>query len=336
MYVWSHVGSLRCSSPTRNRVLRYARRPALPLVPCISKGLLHQALIEFSGTARGIDVYHASRIRNPVPADLTHHIIQFVGLSSACRRDAVPILASALEFDANPPGMHSSSSRLPPSSLVLTGLVFRPERAFDHFYESAMSMAEKQLQCNDLTSQVRASFIRMARQRQDSPSARAHLDFLRTHRAMWAYCQTDDTCLVCLTQSPQHTLSCDHRFCSSCVVVCGTMYNPGHFAVDRCPLCMVLNENTLYIRPPTAGVRALRLGGSMQSKFVLFQLLKGLKSALGLAHYPVEKHFDLVTGRDIGWSRPRLSQGGANAWQEPISYRLCSWRAGRSMTASTI
>jgi len=55
----------------------------------------------------------------------------------------------------------------------------------------------------------------------------------------------------------------------------------------------------------------LKLGGSVRGKTVV-QFLKELGRHMGLAHYPVEKHFDIVVGSDIGMSHWRPTTHAAN------------------------
>lgn len=69
------------------------------------KSLLQQAVYGFGqNTRRNFDVYYACRSRNPVPIDLAKHLINF--LQSSHSIDAIPMITSALELNAHPPGMH--------------------------------------------------------------------------------------------------------------------------------------------------------------------------------------------------------------------------------------
>jgi hypothetical protein len=45
-------------------------------------------------------------LRNPVPERLAEHIAEFVAASRSSAIDQVAVIASALDLDAHPPGMH--------------------------------------------------------------------------------------------------------------------------------------------------------------------------------------------------------------------------------------
>lgn len=58
------------------------------------------------GHGRQIDLQDAVRLHNPPPPGFADHISRFVMLSRKVGVDCNPIIASALELDAHPPGMH--------------------------------------------------------------------------------------------------------------------------------------------------------------------------------------------------------------------------------------
>lgn len=71
------------------------------------KHLVREAVYQFGqGRHRPLDFYSASRLRNPLPEHLTEHVVNFVGASQSAAIDQARVIASALDLDAHPPGMH--------------------------------------------------------------------------------------------------------------------------------------------------------------------------------------------------------------------------------------
>ncbi|KAH8891477.1 hypothetical protein GQ53DRAFT_865128 [Thozetella sp. PMI_491] len=253
------------------------------------KALLQQVIRDFGRNPRqAFNVYSASRLRNPVAADLSDHVVNLFLASKGSDLDVIPIVASALEFNAHPPGMH----------------FFHPRRTFENFYQAALSRAEGRLALHDLTSRVRQRFVVMAMQRREQSSAQAHLRFL-AQQVSWEQCRSDDTCLMCVAQRPSVTLTCEHRLCNPCAIVCSGS-GSGPCPVPRCPLCQAENDRAIELRPPTAGLRVLELGGTVHHKLMVLRFLKDVERKIGMRRYPLGKHFDLVVGSEIGTSHEGL------------------------------
>ena len=71
------------------------------------RNLLQEAVSQIGrGMSRTFDFFHASRLHNPVPADLGDRIADFVHASRISGADQAAMIASALNFNAHPPGMH--------------------------------------------------------------------------------------------------------------------------------------------------------------------------------------------------------------------------------------
>jgi hypothetical protein len=177
--------------------------------------------------------------------------------------------------------------------------VFHPERTFDILYETSLSAVERQIG-KPLTRLVRQAFVKMARVREGMSSAKAHLALLYRYTSFWEKHRSDETCLVCLAQAPEHVLTCQHWLCGPCVILCGSPDDPWQYRLPHCPLCGTLNDNAISIRPPTAGVRIIRIGISAHKKALMAEFLKNLQFLVGLVDYPVGKHFDVVIGHDLG------------------------------------
>ncbi|KAH8909466.1 hypothetical protein BR93DRAFT_924444 [Coniochaeta sp. PMI_546] len=247
------------------------------------KTLLGQAVFNFSRRpGRPFNIYHASRARNPVPEDLPDHVVNCFIASEGSDLDVISVLASALEFNAYPPGMH----------------FFQPRRAFECFYQAAILLTEQRLAINGLTERVGELFVKMAMQRKGESSAQDHLGYLRC-QISWEQCHTDKTCLVCLAQRPSFRLTCEHRLCEPCAVVCARLSSDSG-RISRCPLCRTVNDRLIRLLPPTAGRRMLELRGCMQNKDAMMRFLEDLERHIGMKGFALQQHFDIVVGSDIG------------------------------------
>jgi hypothetical protein len=74
------------------------------------KSFLQTAVLQFGqSSGQQIDFHQAVRFRNPLSNQLTEKIIQFLSATKDTDLDHTAVLASALELDAHPPGMHCKS-----------------------------------------------------------------------------------------------------------------------------------------------------------------------------------------------------------------------------------
>ncbi|KAK7591922.1 hypothetical protein V3481_006559 [Fusarium oxysporum f. sp. vasinfectum] len=71
------------------------------------KRLLQTAILRYSqSSGQQIDFVQAVRFCNPPPTQLTEKLIQFLSITKDAEMDHVAVIASALDLDAHPPGMH--------------------------------------------------------------------------------------------------------------------------------------------------------------------------------------------------------------------------------------
>ncbi|KAJ4196920.1 hypothetical protein NW759_016377 [Fusarium solani] len=248
------------------------------------KHLLQTAVIQFAqSTGHHINFQHAVRLRNPPSPRLAEGVIHFISSTKDTNINHVSVVASALDLDAHPPGMH----------------FFPPHLTFDNDYKAALAWVEQSLREIELTQRVRKRFIRYSLERQHGSSARAHLRLLHNFQPAWRHCIENEFCFVCLVQLASATLDCKHQLCGSCVIICGTCEERGLTeAAMKCPLCGHLGKPIL-VQPPTSGNRVLELGGTSQSKWQMLNFLKDLQSSIGI-RIPLYEHFDLVIGSGIG------------------------------------
>ncbi|KAH6869643.1 hypothetical protein B0T10DRAFT_523575 [Thelonectria olida] len=251
------------------------------------KHLLQTAVLRFSkSTGHQLDFHHAVRLQNPTSQQLTETLVHFILSMKDANIDHIPVMASALDLDAHPPGMH----------------FFPPHLTFDKNYRAALSRVERSLNEDGLLDQVRETFIRFALERQDGSSACAHLSLLREFQAAWRDCTEEEFCFVCLMRLASTKLECRHRLCDACVIICGTQQATADSPkeqVTQCPLCGQRHDGLLLLQPPTSGNRVLELGGTSQYKWEMIKFLKDLQSSIGLP-LSLRKHFDLVIGSGIG------------------------------------
>lgn len=170
-------------------------------------------------------------------------------------------------------------------------------------YAAMLSDVETTVGGCGLTRYIHEEFVRLSLERREGSAARAHLRLLRQHHHLLWNCYSDISCLVCLARSTQtgKALSCGHSLCNTCVVICGSrvVEESWTFRISSCPLCSQQNDDLIRLRPPTAGVRVLELGGSAKDKMLLWQFLKDLQRALSLP-LSLREHFDEAVGYEIG------------------------------------
>ncbi|KAI9039861.1 patatin-like phospholipase family protein [Aspergillus affinis] len=133
------------------------------------------------------------------------------------------------------------------------------------------------------------------------PSRRIHQSTLDRWKGFLSHMFTNQTCLICLTRPPQHTLNCGHAYCDICVVAYskpleGTEYK---YLLSHCVLCRSDCNNLVRILPPTACVRAVTVDGGGVRGFIPLQFLKYMQYQLG-QECPIQELFDIAFGTSSG------------------------------------
>lgn len=171
---------------------------------------------------------------------------------------------------------------------------------YDHFYSESLVSGDRLLDAS-LSAAVRTQFIQLCEERAGQSTAQQHLSFIGNQKGLWKKCRSTEICFVCLGRPPRRRLSCGHRFCDTCVVICElvTLSN-ANWPKKYCPLCHEENYVDIVLRPATAGVRALEVRGPVQSKENMLDFLRQLQYQAGLPLYSLRDQFDLVTGLDAG------------------------------------
>lgn len=103
-------------------------------------------------------------------------------------------------------------------------------------------------------------------------------------------------CRRCFTEDPQFKLSCSHRFCQPCVIDMSDQSSSAHRDLPFCKICNALNNHDIITRPPTAGLRILKINAIDRKEYNLAEdMLRVLKDHL---LSPLFLHFDLVIGSE--------------------------------------
>lgn len=171
---------------------------------------------------------------------------------------------------------------------------------YKHFYSKSVEYMDRVLDTS-MSAAIRTQFIQFIDERRGRSTAQQHLSFIGKQQGMWAKCRSTEICLVCLGGQPRRRLSCGHRLCDDCVIMCELATSPEvDWPRSDCPLCREKNDVDLSLRPATSGLRTLEIVGAIQSKVKIVDFLRQLQHHVGLPLYALREQFDLVKGSGIG------------------------------------
>ncbi|KAI0965763.1 hypothetical protein F4678DRAFT_467205 [Xylaria arbuscula] len=115
---------------------------------------------------------------------------------------------------------------------------------------------------------------------------------------------SNSICLCCLSNPPDHQLSCGHVICPECAKDFGSPDGHLKLEIKACPIHdlplrnqLTSQPTTVAIQPPDSGLRVLVLDGGGVRGIVELCVLRVLESRLGL---PLHRFFDLVVGTSTG------------------------------------
>jgi hypothetical protein len=263
-----------------------------------------------SNTITPFNFMKASRIPNPVPRELASHLNTFLG---QVHREhilsiAVPVIASALAFDAYQLGLHGMNERPIPHPL-LTCQAFRPMAVFEQFfYQICVQVdpfrsAQPPSTGSQVASAIGVAFYNFALEHSKVGGGdfSVHQRVLIKFRDCWKDLHSNTTCFSCLARSPENSLSCLHSLCTDCTAAHGSSAaaEPWTFYVKECPLCGEPNHEHFSQKPDTAGVRALIAEGGGIRGIVPLSFLNKLEDAVGLP-MDIQDHFDIAFGSSSG------------------------------------
>ena len=190
--------------------------------------------------------------------------------------------------------------------------VFNPRAVFDELYKQicqgiryprSENAEENAFDTLQLTNAIEHQFCQnaLAIAEGKTSAAAAHQICLYKFRNEWADIRSTTSCFGCVPRQPEHTCSCGHAFCDTCLVNYGRSAPgaPWTISFKRCPLCDVEVNKVVKLKPPTAGVRVFTSDGGGVRGVVGIRWLKVLESSLRLP-IPIQEHFDLVVGTSSG------------------------------------
>lgn len=220
-------------------------------------------------------------------------------------------------------------------------LDFYADQVFDALYAPALRRVNRALSRSGFG--VSADYIKSEycgrvdeNARTCTAAAPAHRDLLARFRERWVSCCSGRVCLVCLARAGERNLSCGHKLCETCVVLHGRPGpdDPGDFTLRFCPLCQASNSNRLRIKPASAGIRGLSVGGTADERGIC-NILGRLLRDVDLAGSSLPDHFDIVVGTGSGMHSTPEEDGLISVAAPIILGIFCQgWPVDRCMDAA--
>ncbi|EXJ72783.1 uncharacterized protein A1O5_03930 [Cladophialophora psammophila CBS 110553] len=257
--------------------------------------LFRRALVNVTRTAATpFNFIQAARQGNEVRSDLVEHTENVLRVSQKLPTGVVVLMiASSAILDAYPKGMHGFDPKL----------LFRT--LYKSLYRSALCRVSTSTP-DDVSNEIQERFcaLRAEMVNNGTSSADIHLSTLRSLQPSWSLLKSNQTCLVCLVQSPEHVLSCGHALCENCIkrFGCEVSLRSGlhsSYEIRECPVCGKRERFLVRLKPPTAGFRILSIDGGGLRGIVPLETLSLLQQ-LAQSDCPIQELFDLAYGTSIG------------------------------------
>ncbi|KAK3692967.1 hypothetical protein B0T22DRAFT_532338 [Podospora appendiculata] len=161
------------------------------------------------------DFIKASRLLNPVAADLAQHLTNFVNQVQSAQdltTSAAETIASSFLLDHYPPGMHvfKSSDVFHALYRDTCAYVARLTAQIDHPDGHLLPSAFVTLILKNMNSLSKEFFV-------GKSAAEIHLGNLQKYASKWAGLRSENTCFVCLRRVPHLGTECRHRICEICI-----------------------------------------------------------------------------------------------------------------------
>ncbi|KAH6658609.1 hypothetical protein BKA67DRAFT_558530 [Truncatella angustata] len=250
--------------------------------------LLRVGLVHYSESpGHSFNSYLALRQHSRVPPDVAHCLQNVLRSVAGTLEEKADIIASALWLDAFPPGMHC----------------FSPDIIFSNFYATNLGLSNTSFENKGLKDVVKTRLIELVRTRFIELVSSQCTDHLTRHIAALNSSSTTvstcgEICVICFARTAMYTFDCQHRICNTCALNIGEQREPWEVSIQRCPVCRRLNTADFMIRPPTAGLRLLQLGGSDFA--IIWSFLSQLKKMLNLGSLPFCQFFDGIIAEGAG------------------------------------
>ena len=256
--------------------------------------LLRAACAQFSqDPGSSLSILLAARA-SPISTQLPRQIEKLLGHTEKDRElghSAYHLIASRLALDAYRRGQFYEQF------YGTHGLKFPPDEVFAGIYSELLKGIQRRRKTPHLVAIVGSIFKELANN--ITPGCNpplSHREALGQLRILYERIRDESLCLSCLAHVPSNTLSCGHLLCDACVRRSQALHD-WSFQWPRCTLCQRANDFPITLKPTNAGVRVLRLSGSLQDARAIGSVLKSLRSVLSGS---LDQHFDLVIGSGIG------------------------------------
>ena len=186
--------------------------------------------------------------------------------------------------------------------LVLIGVVFDSKSVFRLLYSpqclltlqksyNSRTLAKYQCECIEYHMEKMFAAIKS----ESETSSQLHATNVKAHSNQWTYFKSNQTCLFCLRQKPEHFLTCGHALCEICIKIIRIAQSGKelHFEVSSCVLCLSQGKLIARLKPATAGCRILSIDGGGIRGVVPLEFLDLLQK---LIDCPLQDLFDLAVG----------------------------------------
>ncbi|KAF4462509.1 patatin phospholipase, partial [Fusarium albosuccineum] len=282
----------------RASVVRQRRREAGLLFSVEHFNTLFERAFE-SATAlqdHPFDPICSARQDLPVSTELADHLLNFMNqipLATDLLSFASPVVASSFLLDHYVPDMH----------------LFNPADVFERLYRDACRRACRRTVAtarndglllpsaliNAILDQFLVVFDRL---KQGEAAVSIHRSILAAHSDHWPSLKNNKSCFSCLTQVPQHKISCGHWICENCLQAFGTSdaADPLLFSLKQCLLDGQVANLEVRIRPPTAGHSILCIDGGGVRGIIPPAILRQIQERLDLP-IPIQELFTMSSLR---------------------------------------
>lgn len=188
---------------------------------------------------------------------------------------------------------------------MLTRLDFSAKALLDRFWtptsEKIAFLLESRLDPTLSAHAIQRAYLAAAGELSNEfDTARFREDYHEQRRRTLRTIQTYAVCLVCLARRPEHTLTCGHGLCDTCLKRHFSRSGNGYtFHVHHCLVCGVTQNRKTYLKPPTAAPSLLAIDGGGVRGIIALQMLDQLQAELDVP-YQIWEFFDLVVGTSAG------------------------------------
>ncbi|KAL4887982.1 FabD/lysophospholipase-like protein [Aspergillus ambiguus] len=235
------------------------------------------------------DFVRSARRSLPSASDHGVHLKRFLDLTAHSEwEQRAAFIASTLLVDAYSPGGH----------------YFSPAVIFDCLYRNSCQGAlvaaeESPARCQMIEYHLSRYYHELLLGR--GPPRRVHQANLEGWYSLVGHAFSSQTCLGCLTQPPQHPLTCGHAYCDTCAARYGIPVEGAEYRyqIVHCVLCGRNCNNLVSLLPRTAPLRALTIDGGGVRVFIPLRFLEYMQRILG-PETAVQDLFDIAFGTSTG------------------------------------